>query len=705
MDKDFLRTTESDQRYIVGMKPMFFKNALFADSTDNYVIPSEPNPYGNVTFKFRTAKSNVDYVDIVIDGERVPMSLDFTDKMFDFYSCSYMLSQNPITYYFEVTVGKLICQYDAFGIVTNANPIRPFRLYPGFHTPKWAKGAVMYQIYVERFCNGDPTNDVQTGEYHYVGGPVQHIDDWYQIPAVDGTREFYGGDLQGVIDKLDYLKDLGIDCIYFNPLFVSPSNHKYDSQDYEHIDPHFGKIVKDGGECLKDWDSDNKNATKYQIRACAKENLEASDNLFKELVDKAHSLGIRVILDGVFNHCGSFNKWLDREGIYGMTGDYAKGAYEDAASPYRKFFDFRNDNWPNNGSYDGWWGFDTLPKLNYEASPELCDKIMDVAAKWVSKPYNADGWRLDVAADIGHSPEFNHEFFKRLRRTIKDMNPDALILAEHYGDPANWLNGDEWDSVMNYDGFMEPVTWFLTGMQKHSDDYRQDMQGNADAFWFMMECAHYKFTNPSLEVAMNQLSNHDHSRFLTRTNHVVGRTRSVGAAAADAGVNKAIMRLAVTIQMTWTGAPTIYYGDEAGLTGFTDPDSRRTYPWGREDKELIRFHKELIRIHKENREFITGSFKKMASEHNVIGYARFTKVDASFVVVNRDNVERTVRINAWETVPTNALGFERILVTSRDGFDTEVASVPADGSKLNVVVPPEGAVIIRTARINATDKE
>lgn len=172
---------------------------------------------------------------------------------------------------------------------------------------------------------------------------------------------------------------------------------------------------------------------------------------------------MRVILDGVFNHCGSFNKWIDRERIYEQQPEYPKGAYVSGESPYRKFFRFhdeRKEAWPYNKSYDGWWGHDTLPKLSYEDSPELEQYIMDIGKKWVSPPYNADGWRLDVAADLGCSNEYNHMFWKRFRKEVKEANPEALILAEHYGDPGEWLQGDEWDSVMNYDAFMEPLTWF-----------------------------------------------------------------------------------------------------------------------------------------------------------------------------------------------------------------------------------------------------
>ena len=280
------------------------------------------------------------------------------------------------------------------------------------------------------------------------------------------VRNFYGGDLEGVRQKLDYLQDLGVEAIYLNPIFVSPSNHKYDSQDYDHIDPHLGRIVKDGGDTLMWEDRNNSNATSYIIRTTAPENLEASDKLLEELCEEIHSRGMKIILDGVFNHCGSFNKWLDRERIYEGQKGYEVGAYVSRESPYHSFFKFNNEHaWPYNEFYDGWWGHETLPKLNYEESPELFDYIMRIGKKWVSPPYNVDGWRLDVAADLGHSLEYNHYFWREFRKAVKEANPQAIILAEHYGEAGEWLLGDQWDTVMNYDAFMEPVSWFLTGME------------------------------------------------------------------------------------------------------------------------------------------------------------------------------------------------------------------------------------------------
>ncbi len=705
-DFDRFNRIEMQKQYINDMRPILDKLAMYSDTTEDYLIPPEPNPYSEITVRFRAGKNNVDYVFFVCKGQKEMMIRTESDELFDYYEIRYQLDDVKIAYHFEIKAGKLICCFDTRGVAKKPDPGFDFTVIPGFKVPEWAKGAVFYQIYVDRFCNGDPANDVATNEYVYIGEKTIKAEDWYQYPASMDVRTFYGGDLQGVLDKMDYLADLGIEAIYFNPLFVSPSNHKYDTQDYDNIDPHIGKIVKDEERLLEDWENENWNAARYIRRVTDPANLEASNQLFIHLVEEAHKRGMKVVIDGVFNHCGSFNKWMDREKIYEKVPGYEKGAYLDSDSPYRNYFDFKNpDEWPENKSYDGWWGHNTLPKLNYEASKELCDYILSVARKWVSPPYNADGWRLDVAADLGHSPQFNHQFWRAFRKAVKEANPNALILAEHYGDASAWLQGDQWDTVMNYDAFMEPITWFLTGMQKHSDLYREDMLGNAQSFWAAMQYNARCFANPSFHSAMNQLSNHDHSRFLTRTNRKVGRTNTLGPQAANEGINMAVMREAVMFQMTWVGAPALYYGDEAGLCGFTDPDNRRTYPWGREDKDLIEYHRLLIRIHKENPELKTGSIKFVLSDTGVIGFARMKKKDACLIILNNreEEIRREVKVYPIG-VPMDAK-MECLMLTTDTGYDNRKREYSVAGGKVSIVLPKTSGIILKYRAEEVKEKE
>ena len=675
------------------------KQALFCDGTARYVCPLEPKVGETVTLKFRAAKEDNIQIRLAINNELYTMESERTYGAFTYYRAEWKLKDGMTSYYFEIQDGEEVCYYNRSGLTDGRIPYYDFRLAPGFSTPDWAKGAVIYQIYTDRFYNGDPENDVETREYFYIGDYSNKVTDWNKYPAAMGVREFYGGDLQGVIDKLDYLQDLGVEVLYFNPLFVSPSNHKYDIQDYDYIDPHFGKIVEDGGELLSPGEKSNKKATKYQKRTTSFANLEASNELFIKLVEELHRRGMKIILDGVFNHCGSFNKWMDRECIYERQKGYAPGAYISRESPYHDYFRFFSDeekDWPYNGKYDGWWGHDTLPKLNYEESVKLENYILNTGRKWVSPPYNVDGWRLDVAADLGRSNEYNHQFWKKFREVVKNANPDALILAEHYGDPREWLGGDEWDTVMNYDAFMEPITWFLTGMEKHGDEMREELRGNADNFTRAMTYHMANMMVPSLLTSMNELSNHDHSRFLTRTNHMVGRVAELGPEAANEFVNPAVMREAVAFQMTWIGAPTVYYGDEAGVCGFTDPDNRRTYPWGHEDQQMLGFHKEMIRIHKEHEALRTGAVVMLHCEKNILAYGRFTEEEQIIVILNNRSELAEVTVPVWKAEVPVKTNMRRLMYSYKDGYTTEYEKYLVRDGELVVNMGAYSALVVET---------
>ena len=273
------------------------------------------------------------------------------------------------------------------------------------------------------------------------------------------------------------------------------------------------------------------------------------------------------------------------------------------------------------------------------------------------------------------------------------------LYGEGYDTINLLLNGTsaaEWDTVMNYDAFMEPVSWFLTGMEKHSDEFNQGLLGNSESFIGAMTYHMPAFYAPSLYTAMNELDNHDHSRFLTRTNHRVGRVANVGPYAAAENTNKAVLREAVVIQMTWPGAPTLYYGDEAGQVGFTDPDNRRTYPWGQEDQELIRFYKEMIAVHRRFPVLAMGSLKFLHHDYNVLSYGRFNQEEQVIVVINNRNERVHVEIPVWLTGinRSSVAKLTQVFATDAVGFSSEEKEIEAPAGILEMDLLPLSGVVL-----------
>lgn len=655
-----------------------YLSVFFSDETELFRTPAEPDAGDYVTVRIRAPKLNEQLlVFLCVDGSsNIPMVKIKSTEYCDIYEAGFTCSEKLTSYHCEIEFGGKTYLYQKDGIKEKQNGektdgVFDFRFTPGFHIPSWAKGAVQYQIFTDRFCNGDPSNDVQYGEYSYNHKHVKKMDDWNSPPQIDDYRCFYGGDISGIIKKLDYLQNLGVEVLYLNPVFLSPSSHKYDTQDYDHIDPHFGVIEDDAALPLMDWEHHNGYARSYIKRTLSQKNLEKSDELFASLCTELHKRGMKIILDGVFNHCGSFHRWMDKEGIYREKPGFLPGAYQDENSPYREYFRFIDEK----QGFEAWWGVDSLPKLCYEQSSKLCEEMFSIAQKWLKPPYSIDGWRLDVAADLGRSPEFNHAFWKEFRKRVKSVNPNAIIIAEHYGDPEKWLHGDEWDTVMNYDAFMEPVTYFLTGMEKHSDKKREELYHDGEAFFKTMYKTMARFQSNSLLCAMNELSNHDHSRFLTRTNRTVGRLQSLGAQAAAKGINKAVFREAVVIQMTWPGAPTVYYADEAGQVGWTDPDNRRTYPWGNEDRSLVEMHKTLISLHRGHSSLRLGSVVPLGFGNGWISFARFDKDDCVIVICNDNEGPVSVSLDLRKANVLPGDKFVQRFITSSTGWSDECKEI------------------------------
>ena len=600
--------------------------ALLFDPTEEYVNGS--------TLTFRTAAGDVKRV-LYAQAEETPrlMSRVSSDTYFDYWSIDFDSSLEQISFCFIAETDEDRLYYDCLGASCQHDDNYNFVIYPHFAMPMWSQGAIMYQIFVDRFFNGNPDNDVKDNEYRYLGVFTKHKD-WEAMPEEFDVANFYGGDLEGVIEKLDYLKALGVEAIYLNPIFTSPSNHKYDIEDYYSVDKHFG-----------------------------------GNEVFAKLCSEIHSRGMKVILDGVFNHCSERNKWMQH-------------------SEYFKF--------NRNGDYECWWDNITLPKLNYEESSELQEEVLKVAQYWLKEPYCIDGWRLDVAADLGHSEAFNHFFWKRFRNRVKAVNPEAVIIAEHYGDARAWLKGNEWDTVMNYDGFMDPVSSFLTGMEKHSDRFDENKLGNAAELVHAIQKVKASMSMPSILAAMNEIDNHDHSRFLTRTNHVAGRLDPLVSEDAKKGTNICFLRQAQLMQMSLQGSPTFYYGDEAGVTGFTDPDSRRTYPWGKEDPECIEWAHIVSELHKSSDALRRGSLNWLIVEKNLVVYSRTLGKEKFIIVIHTGDDERDIVLPVWMAGITEEDKLCGVLYTDCWNYGEGGNEVKVENGQASLRIKPHGGYVLKT---------
>ena len=633
---------------------------IYSDETGYFRIPAEPDAYGSVKIRLRTGRYQARSVFLCLRGSALQMDWESEGHNFDYYSAEIQIEDTAAEYYFSIDTDEGEIVYDKAGVISDERPCIPFRIIPGFKTPEWSKGCLYYQIFTDRFCRTGAGGAAGDPEKLYGGEPVIYSE-WGDPVAEDTYRQFYGGNLKGVISRLPYLKELGIEAIYLNPVFESPSSHKYDCADYEHIDTGFG-VPGDA---------------------------EASDRVFEELTSAAHDCGIKIVLDGVFNHCSSDHKWFD---IEGRNRDIP-GAYGNPESPYHDRFVFKDDECTE---YEAWWDVPTLPKLNYEGDARLAKDIYNTAKKWISAPYSADGWRLDVAADLGHTPEYNHSFWKGFRKAVKAEGEEKLILAEHYEEASEWLSGGEWDSIMNYRGFMDPVSYFFTGIEKHSDLEIESLKGNAEMLKNTLALEAALIPESSCLSSLNQLDNHDHSRFLTRTNGTTGRAATSEPGSADRRVRKGVLRQAAAFMYFWKGSPGLYYGDEAGLCGFTDPDNRRCYPWGSADEDLVYYFKCLGAVRKTHSYIKTASTVILYAENSIFAFARFTDREYLITVVSAAEEKVRAEIPVW---PAGLPGFEEnrevncIMSGWSSGYSFEVKPFIAHHGLLTAELEPEGVLV------------
>ncbi len=546
---------------------------------------------------------------------------------------------------------------------------------PDFATPDWARGAVVYQIFPDRFFNGDPSNDPDPASQPgpdgaarfrrgtVYGNPVLQKA-WTDLPegycrAYTGVpcdeqplgRDFFGGDLAGITAKLDDLGDLGVTVLYLNPIFAAPSNHRYDTSSYDEIDPDLGTREE-----------------------------------FDELVAAAGERGIRVILDGVFNHVSSDSPWFDRERHYPETG-----ACEAASSPYRGWFTFRppaaNEPSPCAPSaadgtdtyYQGWFGFDTIPEVLEQ--PSVFDLYVGedgVARTWVEA--GSGGWRLDVMDNLSHG------FMRQIREAVKTADPDALIIGEQWHDTSLWLLGDEADTTMNY-RFRRAVIGLINGDTPDLDGAIAGI--TPSQFASRMEGVLEDYPAPAFQTLLNLVDSHDTTRILWTLTPGADNPAAKSEAAALAE-GKAKLRQVAAIQLTFPGMASIYYGTEAGLTGHDDPDDRRPYPWDDRDEELRSWYRTLAQARGTHVALREGDlrFVHADDDQGTLAWVRRTDEQAAVTVLNLSDGPREVEIDLEGVIPTGTTLTDVLdNGTTQVGPDSIVVNLEARGSAVLVTDP------------------
>lgn len=451
-----------------------------------------------------------------------------------------------------------------------------FRITADLQAPTWVYSSVFYEIFPDRFYNGDPELTPKPGAWTYRNFPVSN-QQWGEIPKPypeSGNVNFYGGDLPGIAQKLDYLEELGVNAIYLTPIFVSTSNHRYDVSDFYHIDPHVG-----GDDGL----------------AAMRSALDAKK--------------FRLVLDITLNHCGFQNHWFT-------------DAQKDLSSETAEYFTFyKND--PN--QYESWLGVRSLPKLNYRS--EKLRAVMwgdsdSVMRRWLRPPYRIDGWRLDVANMQGKQGPYQlgHKIGRALRKAVKAENPEAYIFGEHFYDGTPHLQGDELDASMNYAGFTFALWQWLSGRENGLEWRPESVDtGLLPAEDMAAQWASYRAAIP-YAIQLQQfllLDSHDTARISLKMQG-----------------DRALIKLAAFFQMTYPGVPCVYYGDEIGLEGGVDPDNRRTMPWDESewDQDLLAHYKKIIHLRRSHSALQTGGYQQLFAQDALIAFLR-ESVDERLIVI------------------------------------------------------------------------
>ena len=528
----------------------------------------------------------------------VEMRFEKSENGFSVYTADYVFDTAGIYYYrFEMRNRDGVWYYgrgeNGESVCGENLPEWQLTVYKStYKTPDFAKGNIIYHIFVDRFNRADGVKTKRKYRLH------ESFSESPEVVSADGkyyADDFFGGNFNGIREKLDYLEELGVGIIYLSPIFKAFSNHRYDTGDYLKVDELLG-----------------------------------TEDDFKRLLDAAHEKGMKIILDGVFNHSGADSLYFNKFGTYDSLG-----AYQSKSSPYYDWYYFKK--FPD--EYACWWGCDNVPDLNksnkdYRA---LVFGKNGVVEKW--QKLGADGWRLDVV------DELPIDFVNLLIKKIKSVNKDALVIGEvwedastkvSYGELRPYLLGDQLDGTMNYPFMNAIIAYVRDGDEKFFKDAVQSILEN--------------YPKETVYCLMNSLGTHDTVRIINALSdvraHGWSKTHKLGYKLPDSEYEKAKKKLylASVLQFTLPGIPSIFYGDEAGLQGFDDPINRRPYPWGSEDKEILAHYKKLGRIRRENRAVFSGGFN-MRDENGLVAYERTSGDDEILIAVNAGADDETLFIN------------------------------------------------------------
>ena len=566
------------------MTELHWSQTVHHDGSLYYVSFDPTGSHPTLQLRLRVSKTapiTQLFVRTIPDGEQhyTSMKIVASDALCNWWQAEIRLHMLRTNYRFFFTTTEGNWSFTANGMVQyTPTDATDFKFLYRYSAPSWVQGSVFYQIFPERFADGNSSNNVESGEYSCYGtSVVAHTwGEWPTETGASGNAHFFGGDLQGIVQHMDYLTDLGVSALYLTPIFTSPSNHKYDVQNYREVDPHFG-----GEQALI---------------------------ALREALDER---GMRLMLDIVPNHCSSMHEWFLE-------------AQKNLDAPTRDYFTFG----ATSALYESWLGVSSLPKLNYHSEhlrQEMYAGEDAIMRYWLRPPYRIDGWRIDVANMLARQGEsqLEHKIGRGIRRAVKSESPSMYLIGEHFFDGSAQLQGDELDATMNYRGFSLPLLQWLVGyIDVLSLDLPRETWPLLPTEALMAQWKAFLAAIP-WQIAIQQfnlLGSHDTPRLQTIVDG-----------------DEVLAQVAVTLLFTYPGVPNIYYGDEVGLEGGRDPDNRRCMPWDPQTWNMTRrtLYQHLIHERRTAPALREGGFQALYAAGETLAFLRESPDERLLVVARR----------------------------------------------------------------------